>query len=470
MSLTGLVILPALTKNYSALDYGLWAQMIATVGFLRLLTLKFDSAIIRFLSAEDDKGKRREAMGTMLWPIIALIALGVVVCLTLKTNLAIFLFTNTIYANFVALVFIWASLDALFLFTLAYLRARDRIRFYSVIRLVSSIVRMLVVFLIATSGFDFYWLVLGVIIAQVVFVSAVFVMIFRELSFLSFSFSRLKTYLLYSIPMLPGTMLYWVIAASDRYLISHMLDLSQTGIYAASASLANLIMLLAWPIGMVLFPSVSRLWERGESEKVKGYFQYSLKLYLVLALPTAFGLFILSQPLLRLLATSEFAAGGMLVLLLSIGIVFSGVYLINEYTVYLAKKTAWLPIITLTGAAINLSINIVLIPRLGILGAAVGNIAAYLTISAILIYWGRKMVNYQIDFISILKVIAATLIMSASLWFLKPEKIWEIAGVIVLGSVIYIVSLHFLRAFSGEDRKVIKKALSGFGFRTGTDV
>ncbi|OGO23650.1 MAG: hypothetical protein A2144_01480 [Chloroflexi bacterium RBG_16_50_9] len=463
--LTGIVVIPALTKNYTTQVYGLWSQMVVTVGFLRILTIKFDSATIRFLAAEEDKEKRRRALGAMLWPILALIVFVLVISLLLRQSLSILLFTDSQYVNFIPLVLIWAATEALFDFALSYLRARGQMKTFSSTRLASAVIRMFVIVSVALAGYDFYWIVTGIIITQALFLFAVSAMIVREVGLPTFNFEGLKKYVTYSVPMLPGEVLHWIDNASDRYFIAHFLNISQTGIYSASYSLASLLSLLSWPIGMVLFPAVTRLWEQGDIEKVKGYFQYSMKLFLTLSVPAAVGLYILSQPLLGLLATSDYVVKGVLVLLLAIGGVFGGVFLINGYTIFLLKKTGWLPVIDAIGAVINVIVNIFLIPVIGISGAAVSTIVAYFIISVIIIIWGRRMINYKLDFKFLGKVVAASLLMSASLWFIEVNSVLSIILVIIAGVSVYGLGLYLLRAFSREDRKVIRDALSGLGIR-----
>jgi O-antigen/teichoic acid export membrane protein len=466
MNLTGLAILPALTKSYPAQIYGLWSQMVVTIGLLGIiLTIKFDSAIVRFLAAEEDRDKRRYAFGTMLWPILALICLVLALSLLLGRNLSILLFNDTQYAYFVPLAFLWASIESLFLFSLSYLRARGKIKRLSIIRLGLSIARMLLIVLLALAGCSFYWLVGGVIAVEALFVAVVFAIIVWEIGLPKFSLIKLKNYIGYSAPMLSGDVLYWVVSASDRYFITHFLNISQTGIYSASYALANMIGLLSWPIGMVLFPAISRLWEQGELPKVKIYFQYSMKLFLALAVPAAGGLYILSKPLLGILTTSEFIVAGALVLLLAISGIFSGILLINEYLVYLQKRTGWLPLIYTIGAITNVVVNIVLIPKIGILGAAVSTVIANFVLSMIFTFWGRKIIDYKLDFKFFSKVVAATTVMTGCLWLIKVDGAVGIITLVVIGAVIYGLGLFLLRAFSKEDRILIKETLSGLIIR-----
>ena len=77
-SFLGIITLPALTKTYTTADFGIWAQVSATVSLaVPLLTLQFGSTVVRFLAGESDKNKRRRSLGTMLGAIL------IFTCLTL---------------------------------------------------------------------------------------------------------------------------------------------------------------------------------------------------------------------------------------------------------------------------------------------------------------------------------------------------------------------------------------------------
>jgi O-antigen/teichoic acid export membrane protein len=321
---------------------------------------------------------------------------------------------------------------------------------------------MLVIVSLALLGYEFFWLVVGVILVQGLFVVLIFSLIFRDIGWPQIKFAGLKNYLTYSVPMLPGDVLFWIVMASDRYFITHFLSISQTGIYSASAVLANLIGLLSWPIGIVLFPAVTRLWEQKDIVKVGSYFQYSLKLFLTLAVPAAGGLYVLSEPLLNVFTTSEFLVEGNLILLLAIGELFIGISVINEYQIFLVKKTKWLPLIYTIGAGTNAGINIVLIPKIGIFGAAISTIVSYSLLSVIITFWGRKMIDYKLDFGYALKVVLATIVMIGCLWFIDFKGIIGVFALIIIGIVIYGLIIFLLRAFSRQDMAVIKEALSGF--------
>jgi len=132
------------------------------------------------------------------------------------------------------------------------------------------------------------------------------------------NFFHIRKYLAFSLPLIPLGLLRWAVNFSDRYFITHLLSLSQTGIYTVSYTLGNVIFLLSFPIAFVLFPTVSKYWEYKDYVKVKKFLSYATKLLLLFSTPLATMLYFISQPLLDIFLSSEFVAGRNLVFFIAL--------------------------------------------------------------------------------------------------------------------------------------------------------
>lgn len=461
VSLTSLVILPALTKSYGLELYGVWMQVFVTVGLLHpVLTLHLGTAMVRFLAAQTDREKRRQSVGAMLYPTLLLCCLSVFASFLLREHLSTLMFADTRYASFVPLAFLWASAEALLLFLLSYLRATGRIKRLSFVQIAVAVTKMALIMAIAGSGHSLGWVVACLVAAEVLFVATLFLMVVAEIGFPRPNFSRLTAYLTFSIPLLPSGLLIWVISYSDRYFITHLLEISQTGIYSASYTLGGLISLFYVPLAFVLFPTLSKLWEHKELAKLRNYLEYSTKLFLTLGIPAAAGLCMISQPLLWTVTTPEFATSGTLVLLIAVGTILFGVYQMNVYVLLLVRQTRWLPVMTVIAAATNASMNMVLIPELGIMGAAVSTIVSYFLLATIVTVWARRAISYRMDFKFLSKVVAATLVMAFCLWFIRIDGAVGILLAVIIGVTIFTLGFLLLRPFSKQDKVLIMETLT----------
>jgi O-antigen/teichoic acid export membrane protein len=461
-TLLGIITLPVFTKTYTTEIYGIYSQVNVTVGLLvTIMTLQFVTAVVRFLAGEEDRTKRRLSMGTMLYTILIFACLVLTVGNLWASQISLFLFNDATYGIFVRLAFVWGCADALFAFFIAYLRARGKIKRLSITQAVLAALKMGLIVILVLSGLTLQWVITGMVCIDILFILYVVFIIVREDGLPIPNFAGLKVFLAFSIPQIPVGIIAWIMSASDRYFITHFLSLSETGIYASSNSLGGLIALFYFPIGYVLFPVVSKAWEQNRKTDTKVYFEYSTKLFLTLSIPAAVGLALVSQPLLKILATSEYLAGTGLVLLISISQIFIGMFQINEYIVYLVKQTKWLPILTVISAGISIALNFILIPYIGITGAAISKIAAYGVLAIIVTIWTKRVINYNFNFIYVVKVVVSSLAMATCLYFLKIDGILGIIFSIIIGLAVFVAAMLLMRAFTTQDKQLLKETLKG---------
>jgi len=462
ISSVGIIVLPALTKSYSVEIYGIWAQTNVTVALLTMiLALGLGTAVQRFLAGEENREKRRHAFSAMYWTVFTFACLVLLISVLLRQNLSLLLFASPQYALFVPLTFLWALVNATFSLSASYLVARGKIKMLSAIQLAISLASMTLIITLATAGCNLWWVISSLIIAQAFFMVINLAVISRELGFPKPNFKGMSYFLAFSVPLIPSLLLFWIIDSSDRYFITHLANLSQAGIYSASYNLANITQLFYSPICFILFPILSRFWDQNETSRVRSHLEYSMKLFLVLAIPGSVGLYILSQPLLNILTTYEYAVGGVLVFLISLGIILQGIYMINVYMVVVAKQTKWLPLMIAVAALTNIVMNLALIPRVGVIGAAISTLVSYFVLAAIVTVWARRIVNYTIDIKFLAKVVLSAALMAFCLNFIEIGSALSIVLSAIAGTAVFGVGLLLLKVFSREDRRLIREILAG---------
>jgi len=460
VALVSVVTIPALTKSYSTETYGVWIQVSVTESLMIvLLNLDLGTAVVRFLAGEEDKAIRLRSLGSMLSAIFIFAFLLMVPVSLLAPQLSILLFNSTAYTTFVRLTFLWTFADALFGFFISYLRARGKIKGLSIIQVSMSLCKMAIIVLLAKLGLGLIWIVVCIVFIELIYIFGIFGKIIREEGFPKPNLVGIKVFLGFSVPQIPADLFVWIISGSDRYFITHFLGLSNNGIYSTSNSLGSLISLLFSPISFVLLPTVSKAWGQNQKMAVKNYFEYSTKLFLLLAIPAAAGIALLSQPVLKILTTSQYLAGWELVFFIAVGTIACGIYQINEYIIYLIRQTKWLPIMVLAASITSVGMNLILIPKMGIIGASIANIISYTVLAAIVTIIARKAISYKFNFKFLSKVIAATLVMSLCIYLLKVNSIVSIILASIVGTAIFFSVLFLLRTFSEQDKRITMQVL-----------
>jgi O-antigen/teichoic acid export membrane protein len=459
----GIVTLPALTKTYSSEVFGIWINVNVTVGLVSpLISLQLGLAVVKFLAGVEDRIKRQRALGSML---SAIILFSLIVCcagIALSNQLSVLLFGDSNYASYVNLTIAWTFFNSIYNFLQSYWRVRERIRDVSIAAVSLTVLKMLFIIGLARSGAGMEAIVLWMVILQAAITAGMLALIVREIGFPLPNFTRIKEFLSFSIPQMPVVVLLWVVSLSDRYFITHFWGLSYNGVYSSSNTLAGLTTIFYTPISFVLFPLVARLWAQKRIDDLRVYFEYSVKLFLTLAIPGAAGIAMLSQPLLGILTTSEYLVGEGLVLVVALGIVSLGIYQIVVNVLLLDKQAKAVPFITAIASITSVAINVILIPRIGIMGAAISNCISYSLLATVTMLWARKTIIYNISLKYILKVITSSAVMATGLYFLKMEGIGGLIISVIAGAAVFAASLFLTKAFSSQELQMAKKILSGF--------
>lgn len=183
----------------------------------------------------------------------------------------------------------------------------------------------------------------------------------------------------YCVPLIPTATFWWITSVSDRYMITAWLGSAANGIYAVSAKLPTILTVLssvfmeAW-----LFSAVT---EQQEGTQAHLQFYASVwRTFVAGMVLSASGVIAFSRPAVRLLAEEEFFAAWQFVPVLCLAMVFAAFSTFLS-SVYVVSKKSTLSFWTaLLGAGSNVLLNLLLIPRIGILGAAAATLISYVLV------------------------------------------------------------------------------------------
>ncbi len=454
--------MPALTKCYPSETFGAWAQASTTVSLLTpILVLHLGITLVRFLAGEGDRARRRETFAAMAWPVVGFGGIAVLASLLVRRPLSCLIFSSPQYDLLAVMTVVWAAQEAIFTYLMCYQQASRRMRRIAIFQTTQAAARAALIMALAVARYDLKWVLGSVIGVGLLWSAAALALAVRELGVPLPTIKRLRQYLAFSLPNMPHWILSWSIVGGSRYLLTHLMSLSDAGVFSASWSLTNLLLLFSAPIAMVLYPSLTEAWEQGQLSRVRSYFLYSTKLFLALGIPAAVGLCLLSQQLLGLIATAEYAVGTGLVCLMAVATVLVGVQQINIHVVYLVKQTKWIPLFTGVVAATNVGLCVYLIPSIGVAGAAIAVLVSYFMLALILTVWVGRMVGSTLDIRFLWKVVLASLAMAVCVRYTAIRGSVGVVLAIIIGVVVYALMLLLLKAFSEQDKALARSALMG---------
>jgi O-antigen/teichoic acid export membrane protein len=221
-----------------------------------------------------------------------------------------------------------------------------------------------------------------------------------------------------------------------------------------------IIIALSGPIYFVLLPKVSGLWENGEISEVKKYFRYSTKYFLMIGIPSVFGMSLLGKDLLTALATAEFTSAWILIPLITSSMLIFQTLTVVGYVYNLAEKTIVTMIAASLAAVENIILNIIMVPILGVLGAAVATLITYISYGIGYFWFSRRYLKLKIDISFAAKSLIASTIMGAAILKIDSSGVIGLLSAILLGAVIYTTSILLLKGFDKKEIELVKSFLS----------
>lgn len=230
------------------------------------------------------------------------------------------------------------------------------------------------------------------------------------------SAAELKGFFRYGMPLSFSLILGYILQAGDRFVISALLGNDQVGVYAAGYGTANrsLDILFVWA-GMAASPILISALELGNRDKAKAMARKAFEAMAFLTFPAATGIALVAVPLANVMTGPEFRTGAAQIIpWIALAGLMNGLttyYLLASFT--LAKRTGIMALVTAIPATLNIAMNFVLLPKMGLMGAVVSTLVAYalgMTLTAIL---GRKSFPLPLPWKEALRTAFACAVMAA---------------------------------------------------------
>ncbi len=298
-----------------------------------------------------------------------------------------------------------------------------------------------------------------------------FWIIFREIGvrFPFYSIKSLISDIKLGFPLVLGFIVDFILAGSDRYFIAFYLTVSAVGYYNPGYVLGSLIIFIPKAMGTAMPQLLSKAVDSNKENEAQRMLNYSIKFFLLMAIPFIFGSMILGKPILTLLANSEVAENAYLVTpIVALGTLFYGLNIILSNVLFVRLKTYAMFKMNVFASLFNLLANLILLYFFrNIIVAAITTFLSYF-IAFIYINKIVKKEKWMVDLhpILIVKSVTASLFMVALLFLVlsragEINSVAMVTGEVVLGIIVYIGGLLILGTFSKKELQFVK----GFVYR-----
>jgi O-antigen/teichoic acid export membrane protein len=341
-----------------------------------------------------------------------------------------------------------------------YFRGIQQIKKYSAFNFSKVFFSLLLVIYFVLSDKGIEGAVVGLLIADALMLLAMISFVVLDLGISFPRFKNMKEYLAFGVPTIPGNLSSWVVNSSNRYVIGILMGTTFVGYFSPGYTLGNMINLFIAPLSFILPAALSKHYDEHETDEVRVILGFSLKFFLALGIPAAFGLSLLSRPILNVLSTPEIAAQGYLITpFMALGALLLGAYAIVAQILVLEKNTALTGKIWTIAAILNLALGFLLITYMGIIGGAIATLASFAFAFITTNYYANRSIKILLSLNFVAKSLAASMVMSFLLIMLRPEGTLELALSIVSGALVYFAVLFFLKGFTISEIGFVRKLL-----------
>jgi O-antigen/teichoic acid export membrane protein len=375
--LLAVFLLPLYTHYLTTSDYGKIETLVAGTAVLTIvLRAGISSAFFRFYFDSPEREARRRVLRTSFWFTMSTATAGLLAGLALAEPIAAGLFGDGGDAGLVRAAFVglWAQMNYEQLTALFRVEERSTaFVFASLANILLTVGATVLLVVVLDRG------PLGVLVGNFTGTLLVYLALLgyrREQLGLELDRSLLREMNRFGLPLVPSALFLWATNFSDRFFLVTLADAAEVGRYSLAVRIASAMVLLltafrtAWPA------FAYSLEEDREARRTYGF----VLTYLVFITSwIALALSLLAPWLVQWLAPSnrDFWPAADVVPPLAFAAVAFGGYIVMAIGVGRARRTQFNWVVTGVAAALNVALNLLLVPRYGMEGSAVATIASY---------------------------------------------------------------------------------------------
>jgi O-antigen/teichoic acid export membrane protein len=472
-TLAGLVSFPLLTRIFSVADYGVMSLVAASVTIaVTFGKLGVQQTVLRYHS-EIGAGKRPFTTGQLAsTTLFGMAATGLLVAgaLFAATRLAPAGVlgdrrVRALLALMCVAVVMQVVESMLVNFTRAEMRTKLLVAYQVAKRYVGLGLVLAAVLVVSRSLTAFYAATVLTEILAVVTLGALLLGrgVLPRPRLAEFSPRLFREMLGFGVPMMIGYELSGtVLAVGDRYVIEALVGAEPLGLYSAAYNLCQYVQLvLVASVGQAIMPIYMQLWDRDGRAATAAFIDQSLRTYVLLGVPVVAGVAAVGPELLPALASSKYEAATVVLPWVIAGMVVDGTNPMVGAGLFIERRTRRIMAIVLSGAVLNLALNVILVPRIGIVGSAAATLVSYAVTSVLLAAAGRRILPVTLPWQTLGRAGAAAAIMYVAVADAYPGR--GLATVLVRAVVGAAVYAAVMWAIDRDARAVLRGALGRGG-------
>lgn len=423
-SISALFILPIVVKNLTPTEYGYVSIIIVSASILsRFLSIGSEASIS--MNYHDDRsfGNNQRLMGN----ILSIIFLSSLIIISLVTVSMVFIEITIPELEIIVMVILIAIFSSIEIASNTLLKVQAQNKLISKINALKQVLLLIVIVIVVIfANLNIQTRIGADIIIGLVTVSYYLYIIKGDFN-LHFDLDLTTRLIKFSSPMVLHSICIISLYGFDRYLIEYYEDLESVGAYSLGYTIAAFVSIACMAIDGAW---TSYFYEQG---KELGSEESSLELAMtfgviscIISLLTC--TLVSIQPIFFWLFSIEgsYLDAMAIIPAVSLGLVFNGMYMLFSKPMVLKKCTFTLSMITLSCASLNIILNLILIPKYSIEGAAFATLCSYFLLMILSSYFSQKQIFINYSWPKIIYPIFLTTIFCILQFFRNQSESWVV--------------------------------------------
>jgi O-antigen/teichoic acid export membrane protein len=242
---------------------------------------------------------------------------------------------------------------------------------------------------------------------------------------------------------------------SDRLILEKFVPIAIIGIYSIANRFANIFKLIVNSISTALAPNYNKLALRDQKKAIETFYRISTKWTGVISI-FYLGIILFSDEAIRIMTPPAYHSAIFLVPILTTCYIFRGLYGFANKPLFFLKKTRIIASVTFIAGICNVVLNLIFIPLIGVYGAAITSLIAFILTFCLVYYLSNKISVVKIDWKSFFVIFLPLFLVSIFYYYLQLY-VWYLR--IPIKMSIFIIFLAYLLYFNmGDIRKEITES------------
>jgi O-antigen/teichoic acid export membrane protein len=379
------VVQVLVVRYLSKSDYGAFAYAFSIISLgSSLAVFGFDKTVTRFVPIYQERGEYHKLFGAIIMMVSTVISLSfflVLLVFGLRGWITEFFVSDPLALQLLlVLIFLMPiqALDSLLIGMLAIFSKPSSIFFRRYV--LGPSLRISIVLLLILFHENVYFLSIGYIAAGAIGIVIYYGILIRDLRsqelWNRFNIQKIKfpvkEIFSFSAPLLTSNFVYMIRTQLVIILLEYFRNTLDVAAYRAVQPVADLNTTVIQSFSLLFMPTMARMFARKDQEGIDDLYWQSAVWITVISFPIFLITFSLAQPLTVLLFGERYAESGWIMAVLAFGYYFNAALGYNADTLRIYGRLRYTVAIDFVAMFISLGLNLILIPRYGAIGAAVG--------------------------------------------------------------------------------------------------